>query len=228
MRRTSVLLLAFTAASGGFLFTSGPAHAQSRPSLALPTSEPVATASDAASRVVRVQMPSLTKVTVRPGDTLWGIGIRTHRSWPALASYNRIPNPDLITVGQVVMIPAATYQAPRYVPTPARRPPPVVSYQPKRTYSTPTRVSMGGSSAGSGSGVWACIGQHESGGNPATNTGNGYYGAFQDTVQAWQAGGGGPGLPSSYSYSEQLRVNENLQARVGWGAWPNTSRMCGV
>jgi hypothetical protein len=84
-------------------------------------------------------------------------------------------------------------------------------------------------SGGSGSsGVWGCIGQHESGNNPATNTGNGYYGAFQDTISAWRAGGGGPGLPSNYSYSEQLRVNQNLQAQVGWGAWPNTSRMCGV
>jgi hypothetical protein len=79
-----------------------------------------------------------------------------------------------------------------------------------------------------GSGTWACIAYHESGGNPATNTGNGYYGAFQDTLGSWQSAGGGPGLPSNYSYSQQLAVNQRIQAQQGWGAWPNTSRMCGV
>jgi hypothetical protein len=77
-------------------------------------------------------------------------------------------------------------------------------------------------------GIWGCIGQHESGNNPGTNTGNGYYGAFQDTIGAWREGGGGPGLPSDYSYSQQLAVNQRIQAISGWGAWPNTSRMCGV
>ena len=76
--------------------------------------------------------------------------------------------------------------------------------------------------------MWACIAQHESGGNPATNTGNGYYGAFQDTIGSWQAAGGGPGLPSDYSYAEQLAVNQRIQAQQGWGAWPSTSRMCGA
>jgi hypothetical protein len=76
--------------------------------------------------------------------------------------------------------------------------------------------------------MWACIAQHESGGNAATNTGNGYYGAFQDTIGSWQAAGGGPGLPSDYSYAEQLAVNQRIQAQQGWGAWPTTSRMCGA
>jgi hypothetical protein len=78
------------------------------------------------------------------------------------------------------------------------------------------------------SGVWGCIAQHESGGNPATNTGNGYYGAFQDTIGSWEAAGGGPGLPSDYSYATQLAVNEVIQQQQGWGAWPVTSRACGV
>lgn len=231
MRRTTVLLFSLAAASGGFLFTSSAGAAP------LPSSEPVATASDVAlvatPRVVGVQMPSLTKVTVRPGDTLWGIGIRTHRSWPALASYNRIPNPDLVYVGQLLTIPPATYQAPVYVPAPAPRyAPPVVSYQPRRTYSTPATTSgaISGrteSGGGRGGGVWACIAAHESGGNAATNTGNGYYGAFQFSASTWHAVGGS-GLPSDYSYSTQLAMAQRLQARAGWGAWPNTSRMCGV
>jgi len=78
------------------------------------------------------------------------------------------------------------------------------------------------------SGVWSCIAYHESGGDPATNTGNGFYGAFQFTLSTWESAGGGPGLPSSYSYSTQLAVAERVQQQQGWGAWPNTSRMCGV
>jgi LysM repeat protein len=78
------------------------------------------------------------------------------------------------------------------------------------------------------SGVWACIAQHESGGNPATNTGNGFYGAFQFTLASWQAVGGPPGLPSNYPLSVQLHYAEVLQARSGWGNWPVTSQMCGV
>jgi len=78
------------------------------------------------------------------------------------------------------------------------------------------------------SGVWACIAEHESGGNPATNTGNGFYGAFQFTLASWQAVGGPPGLPSNYSMGTQLHYAEVLQARSGWGNWPVTSQMCGV
>src|SRR5262249_29211645 len=97
------------------------------------------------------------------------------------------------------------------------------SYTPTRTYS-PAPASSGSG----GSGTWACLAQHESRGNPATNTGNRHYGAFQDTIGSWQAAGGGPGLPSNYSYAEQLAVNQRIQAQQGWGAWPVTSRMCGA
>lgn len=78
------------------------------------------------------------------------------------------------------------------------------------------------------SGVWACIAQHESGGNPASNSGNGFYGAFQFTLASWQAVGGPPGLPSHYPLSVQLHYAEVLQAQSGWGNWPVTSQMCGA
>ena len=76
--------------------------------------------------------------------------------------------------------------------------------------------------------MWACIAQHESGGNPASNSGNGFYGAFQFTLASWQAVGGPPGLPSNYPLSVQLHYAEVLQARSGWGNWPVTSQMRGV
>lgn len=39
------------------------------------------------------------------GDTLTAIAVRQGVNWPALASYNRITNPDLIFVGQTLCIP---------------------------------------------------------------------------------------------------------------------------
>jgi hypothetical protein len=76
-------------------------------------------------------------------------------------------------------------------------------------------------------GVWACIRQHESGGNYATNTGNGYYGAYQFALSTWRALGGA-GLPSSAPPAVQDAMAQKLQALAGWGQWPQTSKMCGV
>jgi hypothetical protein len=75
--------------------------------------------------------------------------------------------------------------------------------------------------------VWACIRQHESGGNYATNTGNGYYGAYQFSLSTWRSLGG-VGLPSDAPPAVQDAMAQKLQARSGWGQWPQTSKMCGV
>jgi hypothetical protein len=96
------------------------------------------------------------------------------------------------------------------------------------THSTRHAVAQAAAPSANVGGVWGCIAQHESGGNPATNTGNGFYGMYQFTISSWRAAGGGPGLPSDYSAAEQLRVAEHLQAMSGWGNWPQTSVMCGV
>jgi len=55
--------------------------------------------------------------------------------------------------------------------------------------------SASGGSAGTNDGpvgddVWAKLAQCESGGNPATNTGNGFYGMYQFTLETWQSLGG--------------------------------------
>ena len=85
-------------------------------------------------------------------------------------------------------------------------------------------VAAGGSTAPGG--IWACIRQHESGGNYATNTGNGYYGAYQFSLPTWQAVGG-QGLPSQASPAEQDARALTLQQRSGWGQW-STARGCGA
>lgn len=43
--------------------------------------------------------------TVRPGDTLWALSRRFHTTVQELASLNRIANPNLIFVGQVLILP---------------------------------------------------------------------------------------------------------------------------
>lgn len=45
--------------------------------------------------------------TVQPGENLYRIGLQYGYSWAVLAQYNNITNPNLVTVGQVIKIPAA-------------------------------------------------------------------------------------------------------------------------
>jgi muramidase (phage lysozyme) len=72
-----------------------------------------------------------------------------------------------------------------------------------------------------------CIRQHESGDNYSENTGNGYYGAYQDLLSTWEAYGGS-GLPSNASPAEQDAINYQIYLSGGWGEWPVSSRLCGV
>jgi hypothetical protein len=82
-------------------------------------------------------------------------------------------------------------------------------------------------SGGGWSYPWSCIAQHESGGDPSTDTGNGFYGGLQFTLQTWYAYGG-TGNPADASIAEQEAVAERVLAAQGWGAWPNSSVACGL
>ena len=86
--------------------------------------------------------------------------------------------------------------------------------------SSSSGSSSGGSAAVSGddAAIWAAIAQCESGGNPSTNTGNGYYGMYQFSLPTWQSVGG-TGLPSDASAEEQTMRARMLQQRAGWGQW---------
>ncbi|WP_269808405.1 resuscitation-promoting factor [Cellulosimicrobium protaetiae] len=108
--------------------------------------------------------------------------------------------------------------------------------EPKAT--TPQRSSSSSSSSGASpapaadlgsapEGVWSALAQCESGGNPATNTGNGYYGLYQFSLPTWRAMGGS-GLPSEASAAEQTQRAQALQARSGWGQWPACARKLGL
>jgi len=63
----------------------------------------------------------------------------------------------------------------------------------------------------------------ESGGNPATDTGNGFYGKFQFTLQTW-ASVGGSGNPADASEAEQNQRAALLYAREGASPWPVCGR----
>jgi hypothetical protein len=160
------------------------------------------------------------RYTVVWGDTLSALAEKYHTTVGILAETNRIPNPNLIFVNQVLLITPGDMGP---VPSPdPERASPVVHVSVQAPSAAPSAPSSGGLG-----GVWACIRAHESGGSYTENTGNGYYGAYQFALGTWRAMGGS-GLPSSAPPGVQDAMAQQLQARAGWGQWPVTSRMCGV
>jgi resuscitation-promoting factor RpfA len=70
---------------------------------------------------------------------------------------------------------------------------------------------------------WDAVAKCESGGNWATNTGNGFYGGLQFTMSTWHANGGS-GSPQNASRSQQIAVANRVLATQGIHAWP----VCGA
>ena len=99
--------------------------------------------------------------------------------------------------------------------------------------STPSESSGGsGGSAGTtgsevGDDVWGKLAQCESGGNPRTNTGNGFYGMYQFTLETWQSLGG-TGYPHEADAATQTAMAKKLQAQAGWGQWPGCADKLGL
>jgi len=116
-------------------------------------------------------------------------------------------------------------------PQPEPAPEPAAPAPSRSSSSSSSGSSSSGSSGGGGSaptsGVWAALAQCESGGNPSTNTGNGYYGLYQFSLPTWQAMGGS-GLPSEASGAEQTMRAQKLQAQSGWGQWPACAAKLGL
>jgi hypothetical protein len=77
-----------------------------------------------------------------------------------------------------------------------------------------------------GEGAWERLRFCESGGVYTTNTGNGFYGAYQFDLQTWESMGGS-GEPSAAPFWEQdLRAKALFQAR-GAQPWPVCGRFLG-
>jgi uncharacterized protein YabE (DUF348 family) len=74
-----------------------------------------------------------------------------------------------------------------------------------------------------GTGAWDRIAACESGGNWASNTGNGYYGGLQFDHGTWAAYGGTAyaNNANGASKAQQIAIAEKVKAdRGGYGAWP--------
>jgi hypothetical protein len=104
-----------------------------------------------------------------------------------------------------------------------------VKVAPKPVYVAVATTSTAGypTSSGSGRADWYAIAACESGGNWATNTGNGYWGGLQFSPGTWYANGGGPfngSGPFPYSAGQQIAVAERVLASQGPGAWPHCFR----
>ena len=84
------------------------------------------------------------------------------------------------------------------------------------TSSTSSSYSGGGGAGGSLAGIRAC----ESGGNYSTNTGNGFYGAYQFDQQTWNSVGGS-GNPANASPAEQDARAQALINSRGSSPWPS-------
>jgi Transglycosylase-like domain len=74
-----------------------------------------------------------------------------------------------------------------------------------------------------GGGTLSAIRGCESGGNYSTNTGNGFYGAYQFTQSTWNSVGGS-GNPAAASPAEQDKRAAMLYAREGASPWPVCGR----
>ena len=73
---------------------------------------------------------------------------------------------------------------------------------------------------------WDAIAQCESGGNWASNSGNGAFGGLQFNQATWTSNGGF-GSPATASREEQIRVAQNVLRTQGLGAWPRCGAYAG-
>ena len=90
----------------------------------------------------------------------------------------------------------------------------------RRAKAAATASSVTGSTASPNlEAIAAC----ESGGNPSTNTGNGFYGKYQFTQSAW-ASVGGTGNPAAASEAEQDKRAAMLYSQQGSSPWPVCGR----
>jgi LysM repeat protein len=219
MRRLFVL---FAAALGGTFAVAAPASANlagpggdsynRSPVVALTASDPPLRVTVA--KVVPVPAP-LPRYTVVSGDTLSGIGARTGRTWEQLASYNHIQNPNLIYVGDLVVIPPATFVAgPVVLPAPAPTyTPPVVHYSaPVRTYTPPAPQPVVRQSYGASGSFQSCVATRESGNGSGSSN---IYGILNST---W-ASLGLSGSAYTASRGQQDAAFNELYARDGRQPW---------
>ena len=91
----------------------------------------------------------------------------------------------------------------------------VIRIRNRRLQRRIARLEQGSTASAPLEAIAAC----ESGGNPSTNTGNGFYGKYQFTMETWQSVGGS-GNPAAAPEAEQDRRAARLYAQAGSSPWP--------
>jgi LysM repeat protein len=167
---------------------------------------------------------------VESGETLAEIaGLYDHvASWQALAEANAgtIGDPNLLIPGDVITLTGAESApaAPQEEPAPEPEPEPEADAE---TATEPEPEPQPEQTTATDAGVWERLAQCESNGDWSINTGNGFYGGLQFTLESWEAVGGS-GYPHEASREEQIQRAEQLQAIQGWGAWPACADQLGL
>ncbi len=134
-------------------------------------------------QVTKANVPKVTNVTVKDGDTLVDIAGQYQTTYVRLFdANNNIQDPNAIYPGETIRIPAPDEQLPdRSLPTPA--PAPAVTAPTQPTVSAPAvtlPVNSGGPVAGCGDNFYAnFIYSHESGCRTTAMSPNGCYGIGQ-------------------------------------------------
>ena len=170
--------------------------------------------------------PSITAGTTTPPRASGHANRATPRPTPAPSLKTLVPTPT----------PSKT--SPRVTPTnrTTRANPPkptqtTSSPRPSATRTTaPAPTRSNGISTSPDAFPWKQLAACESGGDWHINTGNGYYGGLQFTIQTWLAFGGGDYASRAdlASPQQQVLVAIKTQAAQGWGAWPSCSERIGL
>lgn len=175
----------------------------------------------AATTAPQAVLPGQASYQVRPGDSYWSVSRLYGVTMQDLAAWNHTDLWAPLDTGWTLQIPPAGWHAPAAATQAAQTD---SFYYSSASYGYTTGAHGYGSAP---AGIWNCIAQLESGSNPATATGNGYYGMYQFTIGSWEAAGG-TGNPADASPAEQTAVAQRVQQQQGWRAWPVTSRECGA
>lgn len=202
-------------------------------STALTVGTPVAFAADQPAAKAEVKTEAKAPAAPEPkihvvavGESLSSIATDEKlESWRPLWDVNaQLDNPDLVFEGQKLTVPTGpTTERPLPAVAVAQPVVPVVAAAAPVQTRVAARAAAPANYAGGAGGWAAAVRARESGGNYATNTGNGYYGAYQFDQQTWR-GVGGSGLPSDASPAEQDMRAQMLYNQRGCSPWPNTCR----
>lgn len=159
-------------------------------------------------------------VTVKSGDTLSSIAADHKTTYLRLFDANpSLSNPDLIYPGDKIKIPRAGQKLP------SRQLPATVAVSGPATTYISYAPTVNRLNYATGNTVWDRLASCESGGNWATNTGNGFYGGLQFDYGTWLSNGGGKYAPRAdlASRTQQIAIASKVQASRGWGPWPACS-----